>query len=131
MWAQRISGQEARSISAPVDEVEVNEWAALGVKTQASAGGSHRDFRVADKHWPVLAIFLSLQTQWRVLLAEQGLVYLGLDYVAAEALMRMQGVKNRKDVFAGLQVMEAAAMSVFNGSVLSDADHAWARGEAP
>lgn len=44
------------------------------------------------------------------------MVYQGLDYVAARAAMELIGIKKkaRKTVFAGLRVMERAALEVIN-----------------
>lgn len=59
-----------------------------------------------------MRLFLALATQWR--LAGMGGGVLGLDYVAAEAVMRIMGMKKRAQVFDQLRTMEAAALRVLN-----------------
>lgn len=39
---------------------------------------------------------------------------LGLDYPGVEAVLRLRKVADRKRLFADLQVMERAALAVFN-----------------
>lgn len=57
--------------------------------------------------------FLALATQWRLAVGAT-VVRVGLDYVAAEAAIRMMGLGRKSArIFADLQVMEAAALDVF------------------
>lgn len=60
-------------------------------------------------------MFCDLATQWRVA-AGFDLVYLGLDYAAVEAAMRMRGIKrrDRARLFDKLRVMELAARQELN-----------------
>lgn len=51
------------------------------------------------------------QRQWRV--APMGGV-IGLDYSAIDVLLRRMGIDTTPDTFAGLQVMESAAVTELN-----------------
>jgi len=62
-------------------------------------------------NWRALELFFGCRTQWRV--GPQGGV-LGLDYQGVAALFRMRRVKDQEAMLADLQVMEAAALEVFN-----------------
>ncbi len=67
--------------------------------------------------WPeneaTLAVFAAMQTQWA--LASMGGV-VGLRYEALPAVLDLLKIKKsaRRDVFAGLRVMESEAMQVLN-----------------
>lgn len=68
--------------------------------------------------WPenveAVELFFAVQTQWRLVAGFGTVIYHGLDYTAVEAAMRMRRTRDRARLFAQLQVMEAAAMSVLN-----------------
>ena len=63
-------------------------------------------------------VFLSCQTQWRREFAGMSgeLIWQGMDYQGVAIVIRMMGHKGQKasEVFADLQVMEAAALSALN-----------------
>lgn len=69
----------------------------------------------ADNEWTV-STFLALQTQWRVAVGMGGVAHLGLDYAAIPPTMALLGVPRtqRREVFDGLRVMEAAALPILN-----------------
>ena len=65
----------------------------------------------------IVDVFRALATQWRVVAgAMGGIVYQGIDYASAIAIMPALGVPkcDRADVFAGLRIMESAAVTVLN-----------------
>lgn len=65
----------------------------------------------------MLNVFLALQTQWRMLVPPMGgaIIWLGLDYQAAEATIRLMGYQDQsKTLFEGLRIMEAAALPIRN-----------------
>ena len=69
-------------------------------------------FGVWRENWSVLELFCSCQTQWRH--AGMGGVRTGLDYAAVESVVRMTGrIDAAAELFAGVRVMEHAAMEVF------------------
>lgn len=70
------------------------------------------DFEVFEENWPVVEMFLRLQTQWRTTM--NGL--LGLDYGAVAWLLRLYEVKDPRALLEDLQVMEAAALLIINRS---------------
>lgn len=66
---------------------------------------------VYEENWPTLMCFLRLHTQWRYLPLPHGpALRMGLDYAAVHALLRIERVRNRARVFAGLQTMESAVL---------------------
>lgn len=58
------------------------------------------------ENWPAFCLFMDMQTQWRMGMD----MPTGLDYTALFALMEVHGIADRRDVFADIQVMEAAAL---------------------
>jgi hypothetical protein len=69
--------------------------------------GAAEAIDVLAENWPTVQLWLRIQTQWRVS-GMGGPV--GLDYTAVEAAMRMLRLRNRTELFDGLQVMEVAAL---------------------
>lgn len=65
---------------------------------------------VWEENWPVVEMFLRVQTQWRTTM--NGV--LGLDYGAVAWLLRLYEVEDQRSMLEDLQVMEAAAMAVLN-----------------
>lgn len=55
-------------------------------------------------------MFLRVQTQWRI--GMNGAT--GLDYNAIRWAFEMYGVSDQREMFEGLQVMEAAALGAMN-----------------
>ncbi len=70
--------------------------------------------------WPenvqAVELFCVLANQWRVVAGFTQMRFLGLDYVAMEAVMRMRGVKrsDQARLLAELRVMEDAAARELN-----------------
>lgn len=63
-----------------------------------------------EENWPVVEMFLRLQTQWRTSMG--GVI--GLDYMAVEWLLRLYEVEDQRSMLEDLQTMEGAALSVIN-----------------
>ena len=87
-------------------------WGASGDLRQRVAERNKERVRIWPENWETVRLFLSLDTQWRY---HQG-VPLGLDYPAVEAVLRLSGVEDARQVFEGLQTMERAALAVFRNS---------------
>jgi hypothetical protein len=68
------------------------------------------NFEVWEENWPVVEMFLRVQTQWRTTM--NGV--LGLDYGAVAWLFMMYEVNDQRALLEDLQVMEAAAMVTIN-----------------
>ncbi len=66
---------------------------------------------VFPANWPSVCAFLGCQTQWRVVVAATGLVWLGLDYTAVDVVLRRTAVADV--AFADIQLMERAALDAF------------------
>lgn len=97
----------------------------MGVSVERVEEEGTRAIPVAQENWASLLLFLDLGTQWRTHLGPAGLVFLGLDYSAVEALMRMKGLKGRRKLIADLQAMEEAALPVLNGMAPKEEDRPW------
>ena len=65
------------------------------------------------ENWDALSAFLALATQWRAAVGAAGMIWLGLDYCAADVIMRR--LRSPEHVFADLMIMEASALPVLNG----------------
>lgn len=69
--------------------------------------------RVPAAIWPAVCLFRALETQWRIAVGFGVSAWLGLDYPAADVLMRRTPAFAAVD-FADLQVMEAEALIILN-----------------
>lgn len=70
-------------------------------------------FEVLRANAEALDAWLALETQWRCLIGPSGAVlWLGLDYGAADVVLRRRRWADPDQVFADLQVMEGAALEV-------------------
>jgi Phage related hypothetical protein (DUF1799) len=69
--------------------------------------------------WPeneiILNVFVSQDTQWRLIAGMASCSYLGLDYRALRDTLEMTGIKRKRwpEIFSGIRVMESAALKVF------------------
>jgi hypothetical protein len=69
--------------------------------------------------WPeneiILNVFVSLDTQWRILAGMAWISYMGIDYCALRDTLEMTGLKRKRwpEIFSGIRVMESAALKVF------------------
>lgn len=87
----------------------------MGLPAEAIADleGRRDEFEVLPECWPTVATWLAVETQWRV--APNGRLY-GLDYAAVDvALRRLRIDDETGEIFAGLQVMEVAALNALQG----------------
>lgn len=67
---------------------------------------------VFPENWPVVEVFSSLMTQWRIGMSGPT----GLDYAVLPGVMGVLGIgrKDRRDVFDGVRVMESEALKVLS-----------------
>ena len=68
------------------------------------------DFEVLEENWPVVRLFMQLQTQWVPSMGGM----LGLNYQSVDFLFRIEGIENQREMLADLQTMEVAALQVLN-----------------
>jgi hypothetical protein len=69
------------------------------------------DFEVFEENWPIVKLFMQMQTQWVV--AGMG-AFIGFNYQSLEFLFRIEGVENQREMLADLQAMEVAALNILN-----------------
>lgn len=103
-----------------VDDAIAADCAVLGISLDADPADAADDgFAVWDSNWEAVRLFLDLETQWRVVAGFSGLVWLGLDYVAADRLLdlkfgsRRPGRARAGRLLEELRVMEREALKVF------------------
>jgi hypothetical protein len=89
-----------------VDETDTDA-AALGIVMPEQPS---ENFEVWEENWPVVEMFMRVQTQWRTTM--NGV--LGLDYGALAWMFMMYEVQDQRALFEDLQIMEAAAMLTIN-----------------
>jgi len=66
------------------------------------------EFEVFEENWPVLELFLRVQTQWRT--SMNGL--LGLDYTAVAWVLKLTAEEaNHRALLEDLQIMEGAVLA--------------------
>ncbi|ABE50953.1 DUF1799 domain-containing protein [Methylobacillus flagellatus] len=75
-------------------------------------------FEVWPEHWETVEVFMATVSQWRVVAGLGSLTYLGLDYQALPAVLKLMGIKkkNHQRIFWGLQEMERAARPLLNAT---------------
>jgi hypothetical protein len=73
-------------------------------------------FEVWPENVQAVELFSLVASQWRAVAGFAGARFLGLDYAAIEAVMRMRNVrtKERGRLFDDLRVMEGAALAELN-----------------
>ena len=64
------------------------------------------EFEVEPENWETVCLFMAVQTQWRIGFSGPS----GLDYTAVKATMDILGVTDQPAVFAGIRIMECAAL---------------------
>lgn len=70
-------------------------------------------FEIEPENWDVVVLWSRVQTQWR----DSGFGRSGLDYVAVDVVMRRTGMSDEHgETFAGLQVMEMAALQAMTAT---------------
>ena len=76
------------------------------------------------ENWEAFQLFAAMATNWRVVGGGFGAVYLGLDYSALLAVMRLQvkGRKKRIDIFDRIRLIEQGALGLINGGEESSND---------
>jgi len=75
-----------------------------------------QDYFVLEENWAAINLFLRLQTQWQYISGMAGAVRTGLNYQAAEVVMRRVFKNEDHDtLFDKLQTIERAALSLLNG----------------
>lgn len=109
MWARAYIGA-----SGP-DEVE-DDARAFGIPLEAIAEAADDEGDVWDAHLPALEAFLQVSRQWRTISGFGGIVWLGLDYAAAQAGLAFAGLTITPDLWAEVRHVETGALSVLNGA---------------
>lgn len=81
-----------------------------------AGGDDERPFEVWPENMEAVELFCVLANQWRAIAGFAAVRFLGLDYAAVEAVMRMRNVrqKDRARLFSDIRVMEAAALGELN-----------------
>ena len=108
-----------------VDRETAEEFAALGVHIEVEETDEDADAcHVWDVNREAVWLFLDLETQWRAITTMRSFIWLGLDYVAADTLMRGRGVRRKKRcrLLEDLRVMEREALDTF--TLVENADGA-------
>jgi hypothetical protein len=68
-------------------------------------------------NWQSVMFFLACETQWRVVGTMAGLFWVGIDYVAADVILRHRGREEKRatpaaKLLADLALMETAALPI-------------------
>ncbi|QDY99059.1 DUF1799 domain-containing protein [Nitratireductor mangrovi] len=69
-------------------------------------------FEVWDANWGVLRAFLACETQWRAVAGFGGVEWIGIDYAAADVVLRRAGLDD--EAFEELRLMEREALKAFD-----------------
>jgi len=77
------------------------------------------EFGVWPEHWDIVAAFLSVATQWKVVSLGGGfepsrIRVIGFDYAAVRAGLDAEAFQVTPDLWRGLRVMESAACAALN-----------------
>lgn len=82
----------------------------MGIELPKLPPAPDEDFGILPENWPVVEMFLRVQTQWRTTMS--GVI--GMDYAALAWVFKLYEVDDPRSLLEGLQIMEAAAVSVIN-----------------
>ena len=77
----------------------------------ARAQNTQKTFEVWPENWQTLEIFTRMMTQWKS--GPMG-GFIGMDYSALPFMFKLYLVEDQKECFESIQVMELAALEVFN-----------------
>lgn len=69
------------------------------------------EFEVFDDNWKAVELFQRLATQW---VWSSGGGAIGFNYQSVEFLLRLYGIKQRRQIFEELQIMELAVIKFWN-----------------
>lgn len=85
-------------------------------KWEAARTPAPPDFEIHDDNWNSFQIFTGLKTQWNIVAGFDRPYYTGLDYSAIDAFFNLLAIpkKQRPALLADIQIMEQAALEVFN-----------------
>ena len=119
-WANAQRGTDTGPVI--IDDELAAQLAELGVVYEQETPAIMPEkpaFDVMPENWKAVNAFLSLATQWRlVAVGMGGLMFTGLDYVAAAALFKSGHSKKSQAKFerlmARVRVMEQAALPILN-----------------
>ena len=75
--------------------------------------GNEGVVEVFSVNWPSFLFFLSCETQWRTVATMSRLLWTGIDYTAALALIAARKRKVREKLFADLRIMEREALNTW------------------
>tara|TARA_Y100001973_G_C5158854_1_gene312392 strand:+ start:882 stop:1178 length:297 start_codon:yes stop_codon:yes gene_type:complete len=85
----------------------------FGIELPPKKTKKDKDFVVYQDNWDSVQMFLRGQTQWNVSMS--GITGLRYDvFILAGGLFDVYDIEDKKGTLEGLQVMEAAAMSLLN-----------------
>ena len=104
-------------------EAAREQFEGLGAEVPVSEDRSEDDEEVIEvmrENWDIVGIFLALETQWRVSITagfdKPRIFWHGLDYTAADVVLRRSGHKKGRKALDRLAIMEDAALPVLNGA---------------
>ena len=85
----------------------------FGIELPPRKSKKDEDFVVYQENWDAVQMFMRGQTQWNV--GMSGLIGLRYEiFILAGGLFDVYDVEDKRATLEGLQVMEAAAMSLLN-----------------
>lgn len=91
------------------DTAAIDDMAVLAPTLKLPEPEPELDFEVWEENWVILSLFFQLQTQWRVSMAGAT----GLDYSVIPVLFDLYEVKDRVEVFEGIQVCEVELLLIW------------------
>ncbi|GGB55489.1 hypothetical protein GCM10011316_29450 [Roseibium aquae] len=98
-----------------MDRDTAADFAALGLPVPDAQIPDSDTFDVPRENWRAVTVFLALETQWRVVAGQTGLIWCGLDYAAAAVAVRGRNRRAWQRLLGELKEMEVAALEVLNG----------------
>lgn len=96
--------------------MDIAEFEALGVSVDVESDEESdvQGFPVWKENWRITEAFLAAATQWRVVATLDGLVWIGIDYAAVLPIVGSRNRRHTRELFAGLRIMELAALPNMN-----------------
>lgn len=112
-WALTRLGRVDDREPIRLDEDLIAQFKAMGAELPAivNEDATNETIEIMPQNWPSVNAFFACQTQWRVVARMGELIWLGLDYLAVDVVLKR--IEGAADSFDDLREMEHAALEVF------------------
>lgn len=95
-------------------EQEIEAWRAQLEQADRADAGKAEAFALPFDCAPAIDAFLLCATSWKVMVAGDRLIHLGLDYAAVGEILRLAEIAPSRALLDDLRTLEGGAIAAFN-----------------